>query len=172
MIGSSSGGEKALSWQSPGGALTAFELGNAPLFGAFPDRARSLPREKEFVDFNRHYRPPAVLSLLYNKRQVWRKLGPAAQKRGFACRRIFKKRAPAKIAQRVLREEEQRASEQSREEHSGLRNLLRCDEAEGNPPRGSIFESKRNVNFLASLFEGGVCAASLRESSPTKPNTV
>ena len=45
MIGSSSGGEKALSWQSPGGALTAFELGNAPLFGAFPDRARSLPRE-------------------------------------------------------------------------------------------------------------------------------
>ena len=38
MIGSSSGGEKALSWQSPGGALTAFELGDAPLFGAFPDR--------------------------------------------------------------------------------------------------------------------------------------
>ena len=28
-----------------GGALTAFELGNAPLFGAFPDRARALPRE-------------------------------------------------------------------------------------------------------------------------------
>ena len=132
-------GEKALSWQSPGGALTAFELGNAPLFGAFPDRARSLPREKEFVDFNRHYRPPAVLSLLYNKRQVWRKLSPAAQKRGFACRRIFKKRAPAKIAQRVLREEEQRASEQSREERSGLHNLLRCDEAQGNPPCRNYF---------------------------------
>ena len=33
-----------------------------------------------------------------NKRQVWRKLSPAAQKRGFACRNFFKKRAPAKIA--------------------------------------------------------------------------
>ena len=29
---------------------------------------------------------------------------------------------------------------QSREERSGLRNLLRCDEAEGNPPRGSDFK--------------------------------
>ena len=33
-----------------------------------------------------------------NKRQVWRKLCPAAQKRGFACRSMFKKRAPAKVA--------------------------------------------------------------------------
>ena len=38
IIGAFLRGEKALSWQSPGGVLTAFELGNAPLFGAFPDR--------------------------------------------------------------------------------------------------------------------------------------
>ena len=31
-------GEQMLSCQRPGGALTAFELGDAPLFGAFPDR--------------------------------------------------------------------------------------------------------------------------------------
>ena len=91
IIGAFLRGEKALSWQSPGGALTAFELGNAPLFGAFPDRARSLPREKEFVDFNRHYRPPAVLFLLYNKRQGWRKLSPAAQKRGLLAEVCFRK---------------------------------------------------------------------------------
>ena len=86
------------------------------------------------------------------------------QKRGFACRRIFKKRAPEKVAQRVFREEEQRASEQSREEHSGLQNLLRCDEAEGNPPRGKHQEAKAwfclrhdlgSGNSLASLPEGG-----------------
>ena len=45
MIGSSSRGEKALSWQSPGGALTAFELGNGTWSVPFPDRARALPRE-------------------------------------------------------------------------------------------------------------------------------
>ena len=39
-------GEQMLSWQRHGVALTICELGNAPLFGAFPDRARSLPREK------------------------------------------------------------------------------------------------------------------------------
>ena len=38
-------GEKALSWQSPGGALTTFELGNGTWSVPFPDRARSLPRE-------------------------------------------------------------------------------------------------------------------------------
>ena len=38
--------EQMLSWQRHGVALTICELGNAPLFGAFPDRARSLPREK------------------------------------------------------------------------------------------------------------------------------
>ena len=31
-----------------------------------------------------------------NKRQVWRKLSPAAQKRGFACRRNFEKGLPQK----------------------------------------------------------------------------
>ena len=35
ILGALLRGEKALSWQSPGGALPAFELGNAPLFGAF-----------------------------------------------------------------------------------------------------------------------------------------
>ena len=35
ILGALLRGEKALSWQSPSGALTAFELGNAPLFGAF-----------------------------------------------------------------------------------------------------------------------------------------
>ena len=39
-------GEKALSWQSHGVALTAFELGNGALYAPFPDRARALPREK------------------------------------------------------------------------------------------------------------------------------
>ena len=34
-LASLSEGEKALSWQSPGGALTAFELGNFPLWGNF-----------------------------------------------------------------------------------------------------------------------------------------
>ena len=72
-------GEKAFSWQSPGGALTAFELGNAPLFGAFPDRARVLPREKEFVDFNLFYRPRTLMSLLDNKPLVRGKLSPTAE---------------------------------------------------------------------------------------------
>ena len=39
-------GEKALSCQSHGVALTAFELGNGALYAPFPDRARALPREK------------------------------------------------------------------------------------------------------------------------------
>ena len=38
-------GEKALSCQSHGVALTAFELGNGALHAPFPDRARALPRE-------------------------------------------------------------------------------------------------------------------------------
>ena len=64
-------GEKALSWQSPGGALTAFELGNGTWSVPFPDRARSLPREKKCRDFNGRCRPRAHLSLLDNKCQVW-----------------------------------------------------------------------------------------------------
>ena len=79
---------------------------------------------------------------------------------------IYKKRAPAKIAWRVLWEEEQRAFGQSREERSGLRNLLRCDEAQGNPAcamiqkqkrglaRGVNYRSGENKNILASLAEG------------------
>ena len=55
-------GEQVLSWQSPGGALTTCELGNAPLLGAFPDRARALPREKSCRDFKRRYRPRTLLS--------------------------------------------------------------------------------------------------------------
>ena len=39
-------GEKALSRQSHGVALTAFELGNGTWSVPFPDRARVLPREK------------------------------------------------------------------------------------------------------------------------------
>ena len=34
-----------LSCKEPGGLFAICELGNAPLFGAFPDRARALPRE-------------------------------------------------------------------------------------------------------------------------------
>ena len=51
ILGALLRGEKALSWQSPGGALTAFELGNGALCAPFPDRARSLPREKELSRF-------------------------------------------------------------------------------------------------------------------------
>ena len=46
ILGALLRGEKALSWQSPGGALTAFELGNGTLLVPFPDRARFPPREK------------------------------------------------------------------------------------------------------------------------------
>ena len=118
-----------------------------------------------------------------------------AQKRGFACRSMFKKRVPAKIAlasfagrgresaflakprwgfdrfrawewhmERAISglprrceadawEEEQRgfyrarmrASEHSREERSGLRNLLRCDEAQGKPSsRDFIYISRKS----------------------------
>ena len=45
-LGSSRGGEQVLSWQSHGVALPTCELVNAPLFGAFTDRAQTLPREK------------------------------------------------------------------------------------------------------------------------------
>lgn len=38
-------GEQALFCQSPGGALTACELGNGTWNVPFPDRARTLPRE-------------------------------------------------------------------------------------------------------------------------------
>ena len=38
-------GEKALSCQSHGVALTAFELGNGAWSASFPDRARAQPRE-------------------------------------------------------------------------------------------------------------------------------
>ena len=37
--------EQMLSCKEPGGLFAICELGNAPLFGAFPDRARALPRE-------------------------------------------------------------------------------------------------------------------------------
>ena len=45
-LGSFFEGEQAHSCEEPGGLFAACELGNAPLFGAFPDRARALPREK------------------------------------------------------------------------------------------------------------------------------
>ena len=51
ILGALLRGEKALSWQSPGGALTAFELGNAPLFGAFQGSradAKQMRGKKEF----------------------------------------------------------------------------------------------------------------------------
>ena len=38
LLGSSRGGEQAHSCEEPGGLFAACELGNAPLFGAFPDR--------------------------------------------------------------------------------------------------------------------------------------
>ena len=44
------------------------------------------------------------MSLLDTKCQVWHKLSPAAQKRGFACRSMFQKGLPQKSRQRVLRE--------------------------------------------------------------------
>ena len=40
-------GEQALSCKEPGGLFAAFELKNAPFSGAFLDRARVLPREKD-----------------------------------------------------------------------------------------------------------------------------
>ena len=68
-----------LSCKEPGGLFAACELKNAPFSGAFLDRARVLPREKEFVDLNLFYRPRTLMSLLDNKRQVWRKLSEPAQ---------------------------------------------------------------------------------------------
>ena len=55
-------------------------------------------------DFNTLYRPRTLMSLLDTKCQVWHKLSPAAQKRGFACRSMFQKGLPQKSRQRVLRE--------------------------------------------------------------------
>ena len=78
MIGALSRGEKALSWQSPGGALTTCELGNGALCAPFQG----------------------------SRADAW--------------------------------EEEQRASEQSREEHSGLQNLLRCDESAVSTARDAV----------------------------------
>ena len=40
-------GEQALSCKEPGGLFAACELKNAPFSGAFLDRARVLPREKD-----------------------------------------------------------------------------------------------------------------------------
>ena len=40
-------GEQALSCKKPGGLFAACELGNAPLFGAFPDRARASTAREE-----------------------------------------------------------------------------------------------------------------------------
>ena len=54
-----------------------------------------------------------------------------------------------------------RASEHSREERSGLRNLLRCDEAEGNPPRGISFIFRENLFAGAKIFPRGDLAANL-----------
>ena len=66
--------------------------------------------------------------------------------------------------QRGLYRARMRAFGQSREERSGLRNLLRCDEAEGNPAcamikkqkrgfaRGNDFRNKGNDDPLASLL--------------------
>ena len=65
-------GEQVLSWQSPGGALTTCELGNAPLLGAFPDRERALPRDKSCRDFNGRLRP-SVFSCFWMKK--WAETG-------------------------------------------------------------------------------------------------
>ena len=127
----------------------------------------------DLVDFNGRFRPPAFLPLLDNKCQVWHKLSSAAQKRGFARGIKFEKQGkpyspclplggrcpegaeggtglPKKSRQRVFREEEQRASGQSRERSERLAKFapLRrsaggpcsahfiLEAAEGNPPRG------------------------------------
>ena len=82
------------------------------------------------------------------------KLSPAAQG-NLACRRRFREKGSRKS--RVSEFFGKRSSEhQSKAANhtSGLRNLLRCDEAEGNPPRGRDFRSKGSVNSLASLPEG------------------
>ena len=73
-------GEQVHSWQSHGVALTTCELGNAPLFGAFPDRSAvstardgGLPKARRRGCKTRHYdggsnRAPA--KILRSKRFV------------------------------------------------------------------------------------------------------
>ena len=64
-------GEQALFCQSPGGALTACELGNGTWNVPFPDRARTLPREtnKPFGQAARN--AAAGFAALFRRRGSW-----------------------------------------------------------------------------------------------------
>ena len=64
-------GEQALFCQSPGGALTACELGNGTWNVPFPDRARTLPRETNKPPGQAARNAAAGFAALFRRRGSW-----------------------------------------------------------------------------------------------------
>ena len=64
-------GEQALFCQSPGGALTACELGNGTWNVPFPDRARTLPRETSKPPGQAARNAAAGFAALFRRRGSW-----------------------------------------------------------------------------------------------------
>ena len=64
-------GEQALFCQSPGGALTACELGNGTWNVPFPDRARTLPRETNKPPGQAARNAAADATALFRRRGSW-----------------------------------------------------------------------------------------------------
>ena len=89
-------GEQALFCQSPGGALTACELGNGTWNVPFPDRARTLPRETSKPPGQAARNAAAGFAALFRRRDQ-EVVGPAVtstknRRSAFAGLRFFAER--------------------------------------------------------------------------------
>ena len=82
-------GEQALFCQSPGGALTACELGNGTWNVPFPDRARTLPRETNKPPGQAARNAAAGFAALFRRRDQ-EVVGPAASSTIFIARKSRK----------------------------------------------------------------------------------
>ena len=82
-------GEQALFCQSPGGALTACELGNGTWNVPFPDRARTLPRETNKPPGQAARNAAADATALFRRRDQ-EVVGPAVTSTIFIARKSRK----------------------------------------------------------------------------------
>ena len=78
-------GEQALFCQSPGGALTACELGNGTWNVPFPDRARTLPRETNKPPGQAARNAAAGFAALFRRRGSWLLPSPRPHKKELTC---------------------------------------------------------------------------------------
>ena len=169
------------SWQSHGVALTTCELGNAPLFGAFPDRGgvSLAPPRRWLAEGKTEGLSILPVNLLGSSRGVSRRILakspvgslPPANLETAHCARRF--RAPAQMRSRCVG----RGAASIGAKPRGTQRLAKF--APLRRERG-LYRARRwrVVQHLCWRRDGESKlywfspVASLRESSPTKPNTL